>query len=170
MRFFCAMSRKPNIVYEQVNRGLEIASRKRLCTFIDGQLDTNDPHVIEKLKARPELFWIGREDVNYRALTFPQLVYEAERLGINTYKITKRDLIKALIHFDRDQQVQAKKITRAPTIEEIKEKSRRSVEKAKKNAAFLEDMETIEEVEVGIKRMSREDEIAKIEEDLVESI
>lgn len=163
------MTRKPNVVYEQVNRGLEIASRKKLCTFVDGQLDTEDSHVIEKLKARPDLFWVGREDINYRALTFPQLVYEAERLGINTYQVTKRDLIKALIHFDRDKQVQEEKKTKASEmIEEVREKARQSVEKAKESAAFLENMETIEEVEVGLKKMTKEDEIAKIERDLIE--
>ena len=56
MRFYCRITKKPNVVTEQVKHGLQVVSSKKLCTFIDGQLDTEDPHVIEKLKARPDLF------------------------------------------------------------------------------------------------------------------
>jgi len=181
MRFYCAITRKPNSVIEQVKHGLQVVSQKRLCVFVDGQLDTDDPHVIEKLKERPDLFWIGREDVNYRALDFPQLVYEAERLGISTYRVTKRELLKALIHFERDKErprtleelgrdgeVKVKEKVKAPTIEEIKEKARQSVEKAKKDAELLASIESIDEIEVVVKKMGKEDEIGEIERNLKE--
>ena len=118
MRFYCSITRKPNEVIEQVRHGLQVASRKQLCVFIDGQLDTEDPHVIEKLLSRPDLFWVGREDINYRALAYPQLVAEAERLNIKTYKVTKRDLLKALIHYDKDRE----KVKTSKVVEKVKTK------------------------------------------------
>lgn len=167
MRFYCQITRKPNVVVEQVKHGLEVVSQKKLCTFVDGQLDTEDSHVIEKLKARPDLFWVGREDINYRTLTYPQLVYEAERLGIRTYKVGKRDLLKALIHFERDglsRKVEVGGRTRtSKSLEEIRAEARRSVEKAQEESALLESIESIDEIEVVVKERSREEEIAGIE-------
>jgi len=181
MRFYCAITRKPNSVIEQVKHGLQVVSQKRLCVFVDGQLDTDDPHIIEKLKERPDLFWIGREDVNYRALDFPQLVYEAERLGISTYKVTKRDLLGALIHFERDrerprtleelgrgEEVPRKKSKPAKSFEEIKAEARQRVEKAEADAKLLADIESIDEIEVVVKKMDKEDEIGEIERNLKE--
>lgn len=116
MRFYCSMNKKPNIIIDQVKHGLQIVSRKQLCVFIDGQLDTEDPHVIEKLLGRPDLFWVGREDINYRALAYPQLIAEAERLGIKTYKVNKKDLLKALIHYDKDKE----KVKTPKVVEKVK--------------------------------------------------
>lgn len=170
MRFYCSMTRKPNVVVEQVKHGLQVVSQKKLCTFIDGQLDTEDSHVIEKLKARPDLFWVGRDDVNYRTLDYPQLVYEAERLGIKTYKVSKKELLKALVHFERDRtskKVKAGGRTRtSKPLEEIRAEARRSVEKAQEDAALLASIESIDEIEVVVKKLTKEDEIAKIEADL----
>ena len=173
MRFYCSMTRKPNTVVEQIKHGLDVVSQKKLCTFIDGQLDTEDPHVIEKLKARPDLFWVGRDDVNYRTLDYPQLVYEAERLGIKTYKVTKRDLLKALIHFERNRvpgEVEVAKVGRrtkdSKSLEEIRAGARQRVKKAQEDAALLESIESIDEIEVVVKKQTKENEIAGIEADL----
>lgn len=135
------MTREPNVVVEQVMHGLQVASRKRLCVFVDGQLDTEDPHVIEKLKERPDLFWIGREDINYRALAYPQLIAEAERLGIETYKVNKRDLLKALIHFDKDREL--------PRASKVVEKTKSKEEEIAEIEVGLEEpIEEIKEKEV----------------------
>lgn len=170
MRFYCHITKKPNPVVEEVKHGLEVVSQKRLCVFVDGQLDTEDPHVIEKLKARPDLFWVGREDVNYRTLDYPQLVYEAERLGIKTYKVTKRDLLKALIHFERNRvsgKVEAVKVGErtkdSKSLGEIRAEARRRVEKAQEDAELLGTLESIDEIGVVVEKQSKEDEIAKIE-------
>jgi hypothetical protein len=113
-------------------RGLQIASRKQLCVFVDGQLDTEDPHVIEKLLSRPDLFWVGREDIDYRALAYPQLIAEAERLNIRTYKVSKKDLLKALIHYDKDHEV-------SKVVEEVK--APKVVEKVKTREEEIEELE-----------------------------
>jgi len=158
------------VVTEQVKHGLQVVSSKKICTFVDGQLDTEDPHVIEKLKARPDLFWVGREDVNYRTLDYPQLVYEAERLGIKTYKVTKRDLLKALIHFERNRAAGKVEVVKvggrtkdSKPLEEIRAEARGRVKKAQEEAALLESIESIDEIEMVVKKQSKENEIAEIE-------
>lgn len=158
MKFYTEVTREPKSIIKCVRDGLnKVVSMKRLCVFVDGELETDDPDVIKELKARPDLFWVGREDVNYRALAYPQLVYEAERLGISTYKVTKRDLMKALIHFERDKKKTfevSKKVESVEvpkTIEEIKEEARRAIEKTREDSKFIGSMETIEEIEVGVK-------------------
>jgi len=190
VRFYCHITRKPNSVVKQVKHGLEVVSQKRICVFVDGQLDTEDPHVIEELEARPDLFWKGREDVNYRTLAYPQLVAEAERLGISSYKVGKRKLMQTLIDFERNRncpnpprviaEVKVRgKVRVSKTLAEIREESRVRVETAKEEAAALADLETIEEVEVHlakpmqesvekvevkpVKELTREEEIEMIE-------
>lgn len=179
MKFYTEVTREPKSVIKCVRDGLnKVVSMKRLCVFVDGELETDNPDVIKELKARPDLFWVGREDVNYRTLAYPQLVYEAERLGISTYKVTKRDLMKALIHFERDkkktsevsekvEEIKVKERVEAPkTIEKMKEEARQAIEKAKKNSELIASMGTIEEIGVGVKVTSDKgimDEIEEIE-------
>ena len=145
MRFYCHITRKPNSVIVQVKKGLEVVSHKRLCVFIDGQLDTDDPDVIKKLKTRPDLFWVGREDVHYRALSYPELVYEAERLGIKTNGVGKRDLLKSLIDFERNRGVIKRKAPK--TIVEIKEEAKQAMAKAKEEAALIMSLQSVEDIE-----------------------
>lgn len=135
MRFHCSITRKPNVIVEQAMHGLKIASRKQLCVFVDGELETEDPHVIEKLLARPDLFWVGREDINYRALAYPQLIAEAERLGISTYKASKKDLLKALIHFDKDRE----KVKTPKIVEKVE--PLKTVERVKTREEEIEELE-----------------------------
>ena len=148
MRFYCHITRKPNSVIERVMDGLKVVSQKRVCVFIDGQLDTDDPDVIKKLKARPDLFWVGREDVHYRALSYPELVYEAERLGIKTNGVGKRDLLKALINYERNRGTIKKKAPK--TIVEIKEEAKQAMAKAKEEAALIMSMQSVEDIEDGL--------------------
>lgn len=135
MKFYCSMTRKPNVIVEQNMRGLKIASRKQLCIFVDGELETEDPHIIEKLLERPDLFWVGREDINYRALNHPQLVAEAERLGIKTYKVNKKDLLRALIHYDKDKQ----KVKISKIVEKVE--PLKTVERVKTREEEIEELE-----------------------------
>ena len=157
MKFYTEVTREPKSVIKCIrDDSNKVISMKRLCVFVDGELETNDPDVIKELKARPDLFWVGRDDVNYRTLAFPQLVYEAERLGISTYKVSKKDLLKALIHYERDKKktagVSEKVEVEAPkTIELIKAEARQFLEKTRINSELIASVETIEEVGEGVK-------------------
>ena len=148
MRFYCHITKKPNSVIERVMDGLKVVSQKRVCVFIDGQLDTDDPDVIKKLKARPDLFWVGRADVHYRALSYPELVYEAERLGIKTNGVGKRDLLKTLINYERDRGTIKKKAPK--TIVEIKKEAKQAMAKAEEEAALIMSMQSVEDIEDGL--------------------
>lgn len=179
MRFYTEVTREPKSVIKCVRDGLnKVVSMKRLCVFIDGELETGDPDVIKELKARPDLFWVGREDVNYRTLAYPQLVYEAERLGISTYKVSKKDLLKALIHFERDkkktskvpervEEIRVKEEVEAPkTVEEIKGEARQFMKKVKVNSELIKSIKTIEEIGMKVKVAGDEgimDEMEEIE-------
>ena len=56
MRFYSKITRKPNSVIKEIREGDKILSQKRLCVFIDGVCDTDDPKVIEELKKHPDKF------------------------------------------------------------------------------------------------------------------
>ena len=103
MKFYSKITNKPNSVVEQVKDGLKVVSQKRICTFINGEYETEDPKIIEKLKAHPDQFrtdhpWpkpIGNK-VKYELLKYQELLMGAKKAGIKTYKVKKEVIIEAL--------------------------------------------------------------------------
>ena len=65
--------------------------RKKIANFENGELETNDSYVIEKLKPH-----FKHNKVKAKVLNYWILKEKAEKLGIKTYKMKKKDIIKAL--------------------------------------------------------------------------
>jgi len=87
MRYFSKVISKPNSIIEEVRDGFKLVKQTRICTFIDGVLDTEDPELITKLNKRPDLFrtdrpWLQKD--NWRTTDEGiKLLKEGERLGID---------------------------------------------------------------------------------------
>lgn len=101
MKFYSQITKEPNAVIEQVKYGLKIVSQKQWCIFINGELETDDPELIKKLQARPDLFrtnpWnVDIHKVDFNTLKYEVLVDTAKKLGIKTYGMKKEEIIKAL--------------------------------------------------------------------------
>jgi len=120
VKFFSRITNKPNSVIEQIKDGLKIVSQKRICVFINGEYETNDPKIIEKLKAHPDRFrtdgpWLSplkeatlieriglgglnmESKVKSKLLQYQELLIKAEKAGIKTHKMKKEAIIEALI-------------------------------------------------------------------------
>ena len=102
MKFYSKITNRPNSVIEEVKDGLKVVSQKRLCTFFNGELETNDQRVIQKLLAKPNLFkttpWnepvkVGNK-IKYELLKYAELLIEAKKAGIESKK--KKEIIEAL--------------------------------------------------------------------------
>ena len=105
MRFYSKITRKPNSVIKEIREGDKILSQKRLCVFVDGVCDTDDPKVIEELKKHPDKFsdkpfpkkldWKATEEGQ-------QLMEKGKELGIdmelgNNYKNIRKEYLEKLI-------------------------------------------------------------------------
>lgn len=76
---------------------------KVLCSFVNGKYETEDSIIINKLK---ELNFVfddidsikieNKNDVDYESLEYKDLKKVAKEKGINTYKMDKPEIIKAL--------------------------------------------------------------------------
>ena len=66
--------------------------RKKIANFENGEFETDDSYVIEKLK--PYFRYKGSKEA--KVLNYWKLKEKAEKLGIKTYKMKKKDIIKAL--------------------------------------------------------------------------
>ena len=80
------------MIFYSVERDLVVNSKKTkkiICRFKDGKFETDDPVIIEKLKAH---FRHKENPVE----TFNKLRKEAIKKGINTFRMNKEDIIKAL--------------------------------------------------------------------------
>ena len=103
MKFYSKITKKPVSVIEEIKDGLKIVKQTRICVFIKGVCETDDPKVIEKLKAHPNKYrtdrpWKLPEDlgtkVKYELLKYKELLIEAEKAGIKSKK--KKEIIEAL--------------------------------------------------------------------------
>ena len=105
MRFYSKITRKPNSVIKQIKEGDKILSQKRMCVFVDGVCDTDDPKVIEELKKHPDKFsdkpfpkkldWKTTEEGQ-------KLMEKGKELGIdmelgNNYKNIRKEYLEKLI-------------------------------------------------------------------------
>jgi len=119
VKFFSRITNKPNSVIEEIKDGLKIVSQKRICVFQNGEFETEDPKIIEKLQKRPDLFrtdgpWlpplrkttlierIGLDGgnmgpkVKFELLKYKELYIKAKEAGINPHKMKKEAIIMAL--------------------------------------------------------------------------
>ena len=68
---------------------------KRIAHFIDGEFETENPILIEKLKKHFR-FGDGNK-VKAKVLSYWELKLKAEKLGIKTHKMKRKDIEKALL-------------------------------------------------------------------------
>jgi len=68
---------------------------KRIAHFIDGEFETENPILIEKLKKHFR-FGDGNK-VKAKVLSYWELKLKAEALGIKTHKMKRKDIEKALL-------------------------------------------------------------------------
>ena len=106
MRFYSKITRKPNSVIKQIKEGDKILSQKRLCVFVDGVCDTDDPKVIEELQKHPEMFRNDKpwpKPLDWKATEEGQrLIEKGKELGIdmelgNNYKNIRKEYLEKLI-------------------------------------------------------------------------
>ena len=71
-------------------------TNKIICRFKDGKFETKDPILITKLKP-----YFRNDGIDHKSLDYWGLKKEAEKKGIETHKIKKADLIKALEECER---------------------------------------------------------------------
>ncbi|MBE3087081.1 MAG: hypothetical protein IMZ64_12790 [Bacteroidetes bacterium] len=71
--------------------------RKKIANFENGVFETENENVIEKLKPH---FRYENPKVLSNMANFLKLKQEAKEKGINTFKMKKKDLIKALEEYD----------------------------------------------------------------------
>ena len=128
MRFYSKITRKPNSVIKQIKEGDKILSQKRLCVFVDGVCDTDDPKVIEELKKHPDKFsdkpfpkkldWKATEEGQ-------QLMEKGKELGIdmelgNNYKNIRKEYLEKLIK-EKGGKVVAKLVSYKEIVSKAKE-------------------------------------------------
>ncbi|MFA5431964.1 MAG: hypothetical protein WC319_03715 [Candidatus Paceibacterota bacterium] len=106
MRFYSKITRKPNSVIKEIREGDKILSQKRLCVFIDGACDTDDPKVIEELQKHPEMFRSDKpfpKKLDWKTTEEGQkLMEKGKELGIdmelgNNYKNIRKEYLEKLI-------------------------------------------------------------------------
>lgn len=56
MRFYSRIIQKPESIITEIKDGLKVVSRKKVCQFMGGVCDTEDPKVIELLQKHPNRF------------------------------------------------------------------------------------------------------------------
>jgi hypothetical protein len=100
LKFYSRITNKPNSVIEEVKHEGKIIDRKRIAVFQNGVFETDDPKIIEKLKAKPEMFrtdkpWPKPFDWKETPEGM-QLLKKGKELKINTKNIRKEYLEKLI--------------------------------------------------------------------------
>ena len=97
MIFYSKIVDKPNAVIKEVRDGFRLIKHTKLCTFIGGRLETEDPIVIAELEKRPDLFSTKPWATPYNWKMTEEgikLLKEGEKLGVNCKHIRKEYLMK----------------------------------------------------------------------------
>lgn len=105
MKFYSKIVNKPHSITEEVKDKTRVIKRTRLCIFIDGVLETDDPKIIAKLETRKDLFrsdkpWNQRPDWKTTE-EGKKLLEEGGRLGIDCRHIREwylKELIQKKLH------------------------------------------------------------------------
>jgi len=157
MKFYSKIVSKPNSIMEEIREGTKVIRRIKICTFIDGVLETDDPKIIAKLEARKDLFrtdrpWKQKPDWKITE-EGKKLLEEGERLGIDCRHIAEWFLKK------RIQDILYPKPKNAPEVPDVNEKKlvssnapqpekveAKEVMEGEPNEAWLEAMELEKEV------------------------
>jgi len=123
MRYFSKIIDKPNAIIEEQRDGFRLVKQTKICEFINGVLDTEDPDVIAKLEKRPDLFkkdtpWVA--PYNWKMTEEGiELLREGEKLGIDCRHIREEYLMK-LVADSKQPEVQPE-LQPEPEKVEIKE-------------------------------------------------
>ena len=129
MRFYSKITRKPNSVIKEIREGDKILSQKRLCVFVDGVCDTDDPKVIEELQKHPEMFRSDKpfpKPFDWKATKEgQQLMEKGKELGIdmelgNNYKNIRKEYLEKLIR-EKGGKVVAKLVKYQEVVSKAKE-------------------------------------------------
>ena len=99
LKFYSGIKNKPNSVIKEIKDGTKVVDSKLICTFHNGELEIDDPEIIEELEKHPDLF---------RKEPFPnvrrwedtkegeELLKKAKELNIDTRHIRKEYLISLI--------------------------------------------------------------------------
>ena len=95
LSFYCKGEKM--IFYNDKQPNSTVTSKgKRIAHFIDGEFETENPILIEKLKKHFK-FGDGKGNkVKAKVLSYWELKLKAEKLGIKTHKMKKKDIEEAL--------------------------------------------------------------------------
>lgn len=143
MKFYSKIVNKPNAIIEEQRDGFRLIKQTKVCTFINGVLETDDPEVIAKLEKRPDLFSTKPWATLYNWRTTEEgikLLEEGEKLGIKCRFIRKEYLMKLIAE---SKEPVVKKEENLPTPEKVEIKE---VIEGVPNEAYKEAMELEKEV------------------------
>jgi len=112
LKFYSQITDKPNSVITQTKDGNKLVESKLVCTFINGELETEDPEVIDYLKGHPDKFrtdgpwpkpnrWQETEEGK-------ELLKRGETLGIDIRHIRKEYLIKLIREKEQEKKPENK--------------------------------------------------------------
>lgn len=129
MKFYSKITRKTNSIITEVRDGLKVVSRKRLCRFTNGVLDTENPEIIEKLSKRPDLF---RTDKPWPSSRWEdteegiELLVKGKELGIDIRHIRKEALVKQIEEKEgKEKKLKSKVRSKVLQYEEILSKAKK---------------------------------------------
>jgi len=123
MRYYSKIINRPHVIIEEQRNGFQLINQKKLCTFENGVLDTEDPKVIEKLEKRTDLFSTTPWDTAYSWRNTEEgikLLKEGERLGIKCKHI-REEYLKKLIADSKPQTEIKEEVLPEPERVEMKE-------------------------------------------------
>lgn len=126
MKFYSRITRQPESIITEVRDGMRVVSRKRLCVFLNGVCEVDDPKIIEKLKAHPDKFRTDNPwPTNYWQDTEEGkiLLKKGEALNIDTRHIRKEYLIKLIEEKEKGIKKEEKLEPKVLTFQEITTKA-----------------------------------------------
>ena len=124
MIFYSKIVNKPNAVIKEVRDGFKLISQKKLCTFIEGKLETTDPTLIAILQKRPDLFRTDKPwsvMLNWRTTKEGiKLLKQGEELGIDCIHIREcylKQRIREILHPKKKNEPEAPEVNEKKIID-----------------------------------------------------
>lgn len=159
MKFYSQITSKPNSVIKETKDGSKLVGSQLICTFINGELETEDPEVIEYLEKHPDKFrtdgpW-PKPNRWQETKEGKDLLKRGEKLGIDIRHIRKNYLINLIREKEQEVNLGKQKPDREPETKEKELSYQETVARAKelgipthkrKKAEILEDLKQKEVV------------------------
>ena len=117
MRFYSRIVRKPESIITEVKDGTKVVSRTKVCQFIDGVCDTEDPKIIGLLKKHPNRFRTDKPwptDHWQDTKEGKKLLDRGRELKIDVRHIRREYLISLIKQIEKEKGITVELSTTAP--------------------------------------------------------